>query len=264
MLSVVLVASQGWQPAHGHVTRGQLARPRMSLGSLPLGMSDKEFQRVAKRVPTIAECLQGAQARDGWPSLCALQTRLTITDAELKAAVLRLPQLLLVEDYASEVAPGLEAVQRRLALSDEQLKGVVLKLPQLLGLDYDSEVAPKLDALQQRLGCDDAALAAEVLRNPNPNLTRTQTLTRCPQALALTAHPRRTPTLTRCCATLRPRPSRCGMFTLTPTPTLALTLTQTQTQTQTPCVHGHQGARCAQEAQCAWRSDDIVRGAARC
>ena len=57
----------------------------MSLGSLPLGMSDKEFQRVAKRVPTIAECLQGAQARDGWPSLCALQTRLTITDAELKA-----------------------------------------------------------------------------------------------------------------------------------------------------------------------------------
>ena len=51
------------------------------------------------------------------------------------------------------------------------------------------------------------------------------------------------------------------MFTLTPTPTLALTLTQTQTQTQTPCVHGHQGARCAQEAQCAWRSDDIVRGA---
>ena len=57
-------------------------------------------------MPPIAECLQGAQARDGWPSLCALQARLTISDAELKAAVLRLPQLLLVEDYATEVGTG--------------------------------------------------------------------------------------------------------------------------------------------------------------
>ena len=90
--------------------------------------------------------------------------------------MLRLPQLLLVEEYEAEVAPGLDAVQQRLSLSDEQLKGVVLKLPQLLGLDYATEVAPKLDALQQRLGCDDAALAAEVRANsprcppPQPNL----------------------------------------------------------------------------------------------
>ena len=163
MLCALAVATAGWQPAPAHVARQHLARPRMSaLGSLPLGMSDKEFQRVAKRVPAIAECREGTQARDGWPALCALQERLTISDAELKAAVLRLPQLLLVEEYEAEVAPGLHAVQQRLALSDEQLKGVVLKLPQLLGLDYATEVAPKLDALQQRLGCDDAALAAEV------------------------------------------------------------------------------------------------------
>ena len=177
MLCVLVVATAGWQPAPGHVARQHLARPRMSaLGSLPLGMSDKEFQRVAKRVPAIADCREGTQARDGWPALCALQERLIISDAELKAAVLRLPQLLLVEEYEAEVAPGLDAVQQRLSLSDEQLKGVVLKLPQLLGLDYATEVAPKLDALQQRLGCDDAALAAEVRANsprcppPQPNL----------------------------------------------------------------------------------------------
>ena len=199
MLCVVLLQAQGWQPAQGHVARGHLAGPRMQLGSLPLGISVKEFQRIAKRVPAIAECREGSQARDGWPALCALQTRLAISDAELKAAVLRLPQLLLVERYSDEVAPGLEAVQRRLALSDEQLKGVVLKLPQLLGLDYDSAVAPKLDALQQRLGCDEAALAAEVLRTPLST------------ALALT--PTQPPTLTRCCAILRPRPSRCEVRT---------------------------------------------------
>ena len=177
MLSLAFAASIGWHRAHGHMSRAHPAHsltlrttldvPFVSMlcsgvPLLPLGMSDVEFQRVAKRVPPIAECLQGAQARDGWPSLRALQARLAISDAELKAAVLRVPQLLLCEDYAVEVGPGLAVVQQRLALSDEQLKGLVLKLPQMLGLDFAAEVAPKLDALQQSLGCDDAALAAEV------------------------------------------------------------------------------------------------------
>ena len=51
-------------------------------------MSDVEFQRVAKRVPPIADCLQGVQAREGWPSLRALQNRLAISDTELKVAML--------------------------------------------------------------------------------------------------------------------------------------------------------------------------------
>ena len=79
---------------------------------------------------------------------------------------------------------------------------LLLKLPQLLGLDYDSAVAPKLDALQQRLGCDEAALAAEVLR-----------ILRTPLSTALALTPTQPPTLTRCCAILRPRPSRYGVRT---------------------------------------------------
>ena len=135
--------------------------------SLPLGMKEAEFNRIAKRIPEIAGTLDSSQARSGWPVLQALQVRLTCSETELKAAVLRLPQLLLCDDYDGEISPGLASLQQRLALDDDQLKFLVLKLPQVLGLDYDTEVAPKLDALQQSLGCDDAALAAEVLRKPS-------------------------------------------------------------------------------------------------
>lgn len=135
--------------------------------SLPLGMSEAEFARIAKRIPEIAGAAKSPEARIGWPALQALQARLACSETELKSAVLRLPQLLLCDDYDGEVAPGLTSLQQRLALDDAQLKFLVLKLPQVLGLDFGAEVAPKLDALQQSLGCDDAALAAEVLRKPS-------------------------------------------------------------------------------------------------
>ena len=80
--------------------------PRMCSSEFepPLGISDAEFQRIRKRIPDIGDCLQGDQARDGWPALRKLQTQLGCSDAELKAAVLRLPQLLLCNDYDAAIA----------------------------------------------------------------------------------------------------------------------------------------------------------------
>jgi len=129
-------------------------------------LKEEEWRRTAARVPAVEEMVRGREAASGWASLTRLQARLGLSSEELKAIVLRLPQLL-GESYEATVAPPLEALQARLRLSDPQLRRLVTKLPQLLGLDYDAEVAPKLDALAARSGgASDAELATLLLERP--------------------------------------------------------------------------------------------------
>ena len=87
-------------------------------------------RRTAARVPAVEEMVRGREAASGWASLTRLQARLGLSSEELKAIVLRLPQLL-GESYEATVAPPLEALQARLRLSDPQLRRLVTKLPQL-------------------------------------------------------------------------------------------------------------------------------------
>lgn len=166
MLLAVLSPACAFAFGHLAVARRH-ASPRLCTASLLLGMSDKEFERIAKVMPSIVDCAESAQAQAGWPVLGALQTHLGLSDAELKTALLRLPQLMLYEDYEGEIAPSLTAVQGWLALTDVDLKSLVLKLPQMLGLDYELEIVPRLDALQASLDCSDEALSAEVLCKPS-------------------------------------------------------------------------------------------------
>ena len=87
--------------------------------------------------------------------------------AELKAVVLRLPQLI-GDNYELALAPSLDRLQARLGLADEQMRFIVTKCPQLLGLEYEVEIAPKLDALSERLRCaSDAELAESLLQKPS-------------------------------------------------------------------------------------------------
>ena len=130
-----------------------------------LGLSDKDWARIAARVPS-ADAAARAEAGD-WASLSALQRRLGLSTADLKAVVMRLPQLL-GDDYDADVAPPLARVQERLGLDDAQLKTLVTKVPQILGLEYATAIAPKLDAMMAAEGCaDDAALATAVLAKPS-------------------------------------------------------------------------------------------------
>lgn len=130
-----------------------------------LGLSKSEAQRLATRVPCVRETVE-REVFGGAKSLRALQARLQLTDKELKAAVMRLPQLLL-DEYDVDVAPRLEALQKRLELTNDELKALVIKLPQVLGLDHEAEVRPKLDELQRAVGYSDSELKAEVLRKPS-------------------------------------------------------------------------------------------------
>ena len=59
-------------------------------------------------MPAVEEMVRGREAASGWASLTRLQARLGLSSEELKAIVLRLPQLL-GESYEATVAPPLEA-----------------------------------------------------------------------------------------------------------------------------------------------------------
>ena len=50
--------------------------------------------------------------------------------------------------FESNILPSLTALQSRLALSDAQLKKVVVGLPSVLGYSFESNIGPKLDYLQ--------------------------------------------------------------------------------------------------------------------
>ena len=98
-------------------------------------------------------------------SSAALQTRLALSDTQLRKIALATPELL---GYRAEVSvlPKLTALQTRLALSDEQLRKVVLAKPNLLYYNFESNLLPKLGALQSRLELSDTQLQRIVMVQP--------------------------------------------------------------------------------------------------
>ena len=113
-----------------------------------LGLSDKSWATMKRNVPEVEALVRsGPGATSGWASLLALQERVGLSDAELRAAVQRLPQLL-GYDYDTEVGPPLESLTVELGLETDELKKLVTKVPQLLGLDFAEAIEPRLETLR--------------------------------------------------------------------------------------------------------------------
>ena len=91
------------------------------------------------------------------PRLGLLQHRLSLTEAELRKLVLRLPVVLGLS-YEQKVEPSLNSLQTRLMLSDAELKKVVLLLPSALVYSWEAKLEPSLAAIQQRLQLSDEEL----------------------------------------------------------------------------------------------------------
>merc|ERR1740129_1256891 len=73
-----------------------------------------------------------------------------------------------VLSYSTEanVLPSLAALQSRLELSDVELKKMVVRHPMVLGYSIEANVLPKLDWLQQELKLSVDALRAAILAFP--------------------------------------------------------------------------------------------------
>ena len=99
------------------------------------------------------------------PSLAALQSRLGLSDAELKKVVLRLPAVLGFSVEAN-VLPSLAALQSRLGLSEAELKKVVLLQPAVLSLSVEANVLPKVAFFQRDLGLTDEEVRERVVSCP--------------------------------------------------------------------------------------------------
>ena len=79
--------------------------------------------------------------------------------------VLRLP-LALGLSVEANVLRSFAALQSRLGLSDEEIKKVVLVAPAVLSLSVEANVPPKLDFLQRVLRLSDETLRERVVRTP--------------------------------------------------------------------------------------------------
>merc|ERR1719221_1702205 len=79
------------------------------------------------------------------PSLAALQSRLKLSEVELKTMVVRHPAVL---SYSIEtnVLPKLDWIQQELELSDDALRTAILSLPARLGYSLDRRYRPRLRA----------------------------------------------------------------------------------------------------------------------
>ena len=137
-----------------------------------LALTDAEWKRMRARVPEVEpEVVHGPGAATGWASLQSLRARLSLSQNECKAVVLRLPQLLCYS-FSTDIAPSLDRIQSQLGLNDSQLKHLVSKVPQMLGLPYE-DIAPKLEEL--RIECNGTMcrrltypeLAEKVLAKPS-------------------------------------------------------------------------------------------------
>jgi len=105
-----------------------------------LSLSEPELKKVVLGLPSVLSCSYEANIA---PSLAALQSRLSLSEPELKKVVLRLPQVL-GYSYEANIAPSLAALQSRLSLSELELKKVVLGLPPVLSYSYEANIAPTL------------------------------------------------------------------------------------------------------------------------
>jgi len=137
----------------------------MEIQSL-VGLSDKELDRIVSRIPQLRDVVIDV-ARN---TVTKLQSRLSLTDLELKKKiVLRLPQCLGYA-YESEIEPNLALLQTYpLRLSDEELTALVLKCPQIIGLDYELDIKPKIEfVVQESMGGGDAIDVAKskILNKP--------------------------------------------------------------------------------------------------
>ena len=127
-----------------------------------LGLSDSELKKMVMRFPSLLGLKVGGSVE---PKLGWFQKRLDLDDAQLSKLVVRFPRLLglSVED---NLAPTLEWLQARLELDDVQLKKIIVTFPALLGLNVEDNLAPTLEWLQRRLDLDDSGLRKLVLTFP--------------------------------------------------------------------------------------------------
>jgi len=77
----------------------------------------------------------------------ALQSRLSLSEPELRALMLKLPPVL-GYSYEYKIEPSLAALQSRLCLSEPELKTVVLALPPVLNCSFETNMEPSLATLQ--------------------------------------------------------------------------------------------------------------------
>jgi len=127
-----------------------------------LGLSEEELKKVALALPAV---LSPSMEANVLPLLAALQSRLGLSEAELKKVVLIWPAVLGLSIEAN-VLPSLAALQSRLELSDVELKNMVVRLPSVLSYSIEANVLPKLDWLQQELKLSVDALRAAILAFP--------------------------------------------------------------------------------------------------
>ena len=128
-----------------------------------LGATTQEAEKAeAKLMPSTASSLSHSQGI----SMCnALQSRLGLSEAELKKVVLGSPPLLGLNVEAN-VLPSLAALQSRLGLSEAELKKVVLGLPSVLGYSMEANVLPKVAFFQRDLGLTDEEVRERVVSCP--------------------------------------------------------------------------------------------------
>ena len=88
-----------------------------------------------------------------WPTFGGKYTLAGASQQQLKAMILRVPQLI-GDDFDSCISPSLECVQAALAIDDSELLVLVTKLPQILGGDYAEEIKPRIDVLRAEIEKD--------------------------------------------------------------------------------------------------------------
>ena len=128
-----------------------------------LGCTEEQASKAeGKLLPNIRDSLDAATVE---ATSNALQSRLALSEAQLRKMVMSRPQVL-GYNFESSMSPSLDALQSRLALSEAQLKRVVLLLPTVLGYSFESNISPKLDYLQSALALPLDALRDRVVRFP--------------------------------------------------------------------------------------------------
>ena len=127
-----------------------------------LSLSDPELRKTVLECPSV---LGYSFDFDCDPPLVALQLWLSLSKLELKKVMLKTPSVLGYR-YGAKIKPLLAALQPRLSLSNAELKKVVLRLPAVLGLSFEANLEPLLAALQSRLSLSEPELKKVVLGLP--------------------------------------------------------------------------------------------------
>ena len=111
------------------------------------------FKKVVRRTTSVS-CSFDSKME---PSLETLQSRLSLSQPEMKKVVQKFPGVLRLS-FKTKIEPSLAVLQSRLSLSDPELKKLVLRTPSVLGSSYEAAIEPRLVSLQSRLSLSDAEL----------------------------------------------------------------------------------------------------------